>query len=156
MKKRGLNNISLTAPLWKRTFAYLVDLFVINLIVVLPFKSFLDRQIPLEKIPFDELATFFYNSPAIFYNIFLTGLAIMILSILYWFLLEYFLGQSIGKMLFGINVISLEGTLRFSQALLRNLTKFSTPILLIDSLYMLKGRGMRFFEKLSRTKVVER
>lgn len=149
MKKRGLNNISFTAPLWKRTFAYLVDLFMINLIVVLPFKSYLDNQIQSEKI-------LFYSSTAIFYKIFIAVLAIMVISILYWALLEYFLSQSIGKMLFGINVISLEGTLKFSQALLRNFTKFSTPILLIDSLYMLKGRGMRFFEKLSKTKVVER
>lgn len=157
MRKKRLTNISLTAPLWKRVFSYIVDLFVINLVILLPFRSILKS-----KAPFDDgnsLAEFtmlFYNNTAILFDLLLVGLIIAVLSVLYWTILEFFLGQSVGKILFRIKVVSLEGRLRFSQALLRNISKVSTLLLLMDSLYLLNKKGLRFLEKVSGTMVIEK
>jgi len=155
MKKRGMRAFY-TAPLWKRVFAYIVDLFIVNLVIVLPFRSYLGRQLISDNnISISDLTILLFNNQNAFYSVLFVLIVISIPTILYWTLLEYFVNQSVGKILFKIKVISSDGDLKFSQALLRNITKVSILTIALDTLYLLKSGGIRYLEKHSKTRVVE-
>ena len=78
-----------------------------------------------------------------------------ILTILYWAVLEYKLGQTPGKMLMKIRVRSLNAQLTFKQCIFRNITKLSFLLLLLDTLYTFKSGNQRFFDTLAQTQVIE-
>lgn len=126
------------ASLWKRGLAYLVDVFLIYIIIMIPFKN--NLELIKTEMPSDLLAISFL---------------IAILSLFYWAILEYKIQQSVGKMLFRIYVKSRTKKLSFWQCLVRNLTKMSMFFLFLDCLYLLITRGhQRYFERLSGTEVV--
>jgi uncharacterized RDD family membrane protein YckC len=72
--------------------------------------------------------------------------------------MEYYLNQTIGKMLLNIHVRNnLKGSLVLGQVILRNLTKTVTLLLVLDTLYLyIKRSDQRYFEVISKTRVVER
>lgn len=147
------------APLWKRVFAYVIDTFIINLIIVMPFQK------PLEELGKGLAEKSFFEAykallqtdlQAMMPKIFFIFTVISLLSVLYWAVLEYKIGQSVGKILFNIYVKSQTERLTFGQCFLRNITKVSTPLLILDAAYMILTKGyQRYFEKISRTIVVE-
>ncbi|MEK6812577.1 MAG: RDD family protein [Nanoarchaeota archaeon] len=129
------------APLWKRIIAYLIDLIVLAVVL---------SPLPSLALPSPALWDFSLLRPFIF--VFLIS---SILTIFYFALLEYSLGQTIGKLFFSLAAMSQEKTLSFGKALLRNLTKFSTVLVLVDALPVFLGRShQRFFEQISETEVV--
>ena len=77
-----------------------------------------------------------------------------LIIILYFSVFEYKLHQTIGKMLFRIEVVSAK-KLTFTQCLLRNLSKISLVVLFIDTLYMLRSGSLRFLDKIAQTQVAE-
>jgi len=147
------------ASLWKRVFAYIIDVFVINLIIVMPFQK------PLEKMSEGFSNKGFLETYQLFLRPEFQSLVPKLLSIflvtsllsaLYWAILEYKISQSVGKILMGIYVKSQGDKLTFWQCFLRNVTKVSTLPLVLDSAYMVLSKGyQRYFEKISRTAVVE-
>ncbi|MBU4502079.1 MAG: RDD family protein [Nanoarchaeota archaeon] len=149
------------ASLWKRAFAYIIDVFVINLVIVLPFQKVLDALSNgiSDKSIFESFAYFSANTAqfqAIFPKLIFIFSVIAILSILYWAILEYKIGQSVGKILFHIYVKPQNKDPTFWQFFLRNVTKVSTFPLILDAMYMIFTRGrQRYFEKISKTFVVE-
>lgn len=147
------------AALWKRAFAYVIDVFVINLVIIMPFqkvleelgKGFSDRG-------FFETYKILMQTElqAILPKLLFIFTIISFLSVLYWAILEYKIGQSIGKILFNIYVKSQTEKLTFWQCFLRNVTKVSTLPLILDASYMIFTKGyQRYFEKISKTFVVE-
>ncbi len=80
-----------------------------------------------------------------------------ILALLYWSFMEWRFNQSVGKILLKLTVRNLtKKPITFTQALVRNLTKLSTIILLIDSIFIIKSKkNQRYFERLSKTQVTE-
>ena len=147
-KSAKLINKYVPVSLWKRFIAYLIDVIVVNLVVSLPFYSFLSN---------------FKDNPMVLFTstdsrlTFLTF--VVVISILIYFsVLEYKIRQTLGKIIMGIYVVSLsDKELRFSQALLRNITKPFSIVLLVDVVYMFfKGGNQRLFEVFSRTAVVEK
>lgn len=134
------------APLWKRIIAYLFDSLIIGVIIIKPLiptttqQNFLDFLASLLNKDF-WLSTFF----------------ILILTLAYWTFLEWKFGQSIGKILLQLKVVTeSEKEITLTQALLRNLSKLSSIILLLDTIYLIIGKGyQRFFENISKTKVIE-
>ena len=149
------------ATIWKRGLAYIIDLFVINLIIIMPFQKILeDLGKGFSGKGFLEIYRFLTSNPsqlqAIIPKLFVIFLVIALLSILYWAILEYKIGQSIGKILMRIYVKSQTGNLTFKQCFLRNVTKISTFPLILDASYMIFTKGyQRFFEKISKTFVLE-
>ncbi|MEK6936579.1 MAG: RDD family protein [Nanoarchaeota archaeon] len=139
MKKK----IGFHVELWKRVLAYIIDVIIVNLIIVYPFKGFFGN---FDDVIIKELGS----------EIFMVVLIISILTVLYWALLEFFLKQSVGKSLMNIYVRSTDKELGFWQCVLRNLSKINTILLIIDSLkVLLKKDYQRYLEKLSRTEVVD-
>lgn len=147
------------AALWKRAFAYIIDVFVINLVVVMPFQKVLENLGKgfSEKGIFETYKVLIQSDmQAILPKLLFIFSIISLLSVLYWAVLEYKIGQSIGKILFNIYVKPQTKTLTFWQCFLRNITKVSTLPLILDASYMIFTRSyQRYFEKISKTFVVE-
>jgi|SRR3989344_5539410 len=123
----------------KRVLSYIVDIILISLILA-----------PLLKV---TLTTDIFDVRSA-----LVGLASLIVTLLYFVLMEYYLNQTIGKMLLGISVKNnLKGDLLLGQVILRNLTKIATLLIILDTLYLyIKRSDQRYFEVISKTRVVEK
>jgi len=123
----------------KRVLSYIVDIILISLILA-----------PLLKV---TLTTDIFDVRSA-----LVGLASLIVTLLYFVLMEYYLNQTIGKMLLGISVKNnLKGDLLLGQVVLRNLTKIATILIILDTLYLyIKRSDQRYFEVISKTRVVEK
>ena len=123
----------------KRVLSYIVDIILISLILA-----------PLLKV---TLTTDIFDVRSA-----LVGLASLIVTLLYFVLMEYYLNQTIGKMLLGISVKNnLKGDLLLGQVVLRNLTKIATLLIILDTLYLyIKRSDQRYFEVISKTRVVEK
>lgn len=156
LMKKGVSlkkTIPSPAPLWKRVCAYLIDALIISVVVVLPLSKLYDKTNLTASSWRDAL---FLMQQGLTFKTIIVSLAIAIITILYWTLLEYKTHQTPGKMLLNIKVISAREQLAFSQCLLRNLTKFSTVLLFLDTLYMIKAKHRRFCDTLADTFVVEK
>jgi uncharacterized RDD family membrane protein YckC len=139
------------ASIWKRSFAYVIDLLIINILLIYPFQNTLD----LKNMSFQETYTYLMNNPTIMYSMLFSSIIVFFLILFYWALLEYYTSQTVGKMIFNIKVISLKNKLTLKQTLIRNLSKFSLPLLILDSLNILmKKKSQRFLEQVSDTLVI--
>ncbi len=136
------------APLWKRFIAYLIDALVLAL-VLSPLASF-DTSATSFSDFFNSFKTTDYTFQ-FFFSLFL----VLLLSLVYWSFLEYRFQQTLGKYFFHLQVVSEQKQLRFSQCLVRNISKLSTILLLADVLYMFFSRSsQRYSETLAHTEVI--
>lgn len=136
------------AVIWKRALAYIIDIFIVNSIIVSPLNKLLDFP---GNLDITNLLSIFGNIGLLksFFVIFLLS---GIITILYWTVLEFKIQQTLGGFLLGIKVKSETRKINFLPFLIRNITKISFIILLIDSIYILYSKKkQRFTEKLSKT-----
>jgi|GEM_PF-4808425 len=125
----------------RRLFSHFLDLLVLSFLVSVPITFFL--KVP-ERGVF-SLAVAAYTSLA---------------GVLYWTLSDFFIGASIGKAIFRLRTVS---TIRnrspnIVQAAVRNFAKLALPLLLLDVLPLLFGKGKgcpRYSERLAKTKVTD-
>lgn len=163
MKKPSIN-ILLRNPnepsIWKRGFAFLIDLLIIQVIVNLAFSNYIEKSI---GDGMNIIETYQYiNANYELFSGFLLTISIITAAILliYLTLLEWKLNQSLGKMIFKIKVSSYNKKLKLWQALIRNLPKalflinYVSWIFLFDLIYLAFTRT-RFFDKLAGTYLVK-
>lgn len=148
------------ALVWKRIAAFFIDMIIINLVVLFPFRSLFEDIMP-KNYSFSEAYKFLSTSAN--YTSFLTSVSFImsILIILYFYLMERKMSQTIGKMLMKIYVVSGNKDLKIWQLLTRNLVFIPIfPFILLwilDPLFMLFTKtNQRLSEILSKTKVVEK
>ena len=148
------------ALLWKRIAAFFIDITLINLIVLFPFRRLLQNIIPKD---YSFLEALNLLSTSINYTKFISSVSfvMLILVILYFFMMEKKMQQTIGKMLMKIYVVSDNNSLKTWQLLARNLVFIPIfPFVLLwilDPLFMFFTKtNQRLTEILSRTKVVEK
>ena len=91
-------NFLAQASVLKRLIAFLIDLFIINLIILFPFKRIFRGIVP-ELGSFSKTAEFLSNNSAYSTSITIIILTIAFLSILYFMIFEKKLQQTPGKML---------------------------------------------------------
>ena len=141
--KKILPNVAL----WKRIIAYLIDLLVISFVIMTPLMRFSEQP-----NSFSEIFTSITSQETI-----MVSIIVSLLSLFYWSFLEYKFGQSVGKIIMKLSVrSSLRKKLTFTQTTIRNITKLSTILIILDTLYMLYKKGnQRYFEIISKTKVIE-
>jgi uncharacterized RDD family membrane protein YckC len=148
------------ASVLKRIAAFIIDLLIINLIILFPFKRIFNNIVP-DTGSISETVDFLSSNTA--YNMFITLLMLLIavLAILYFVILEKRLQQSPGKMLFNLYVKSKTKDLKYWQLFVRSM--FLIPVFpfvllwIIDPVVMLFTKeNQRLSEILSRTKVVEK
>ena len=134
------------AKFWKRTLAYALDLLLINLVIVWPFKPYLEKYSNYALI----LSHIDDRSVAV-----ITGI-IILLSFTYFTILEFKIRQTFGKIILNLYVDSTKDDLTLGKSALRNFTKPFPAVLAVDTLYMFFSRtNQRLFEKFSNTHVVE-
>lgn len=155
LKKRSFKG---PASVWKRLFAFVLDILIIDLVAGYPFRKMLENMIPIG--PYTEVYQFLVNNPQLKGTLFMMSIALAILAILYFSLLEYYTGQTIGKMLANITVESETKKLLFWQCLVRSL--FLLPFFpffllwVIDPMWMIYTKGKkRLSDVISKTKVIE-
>ena len=143
---RGVKLQKTAAPCWRRFLAYVLDMALINLLVVLPFKQYLQN--------YSQYSLSFSKTGDS--RVIAITLLVVLLSLFYFITLEFRLKQTLGKMLFKIRVASTQGELTLQQVFLRNVTKPFPALLFVDTFYMFfKKTNQRLFEKFSNTEVIQ-
>lgn len=153
-KKEGVS-------LWRRGFAFAIDIFIINLAVSIPFKGKLNNIIgDVSNKSFLEVYSYMNSISSDEMNrlVFIMSIVSLLVSLLYFVIMEYKFGQTLGKMLFKIVVKSDDKKLKLKQCLIRNITKsmFLTNlifVLFLDLLYVIFSGNKRWTEKISNTHV---
>ena len=129
----------------KRVFAFLIDLAVVDLVITRPLSKLISED-------FDEISDLLNIS----IELVIISLIIGLLGVFYWAILEYKIGQTLGALIFKLRAKGLDKGISFPQAFLRNITKMSVVLLLIDSINILfSEKKQRYFEVLSKTVTVE-
>ena len=159
------------ALLWKRIAAFTIDMGIINLIILFPFRSLFQNIVP-KDYSFSEAYNLLSSSAN--YTSFLTSASFImsILIILYFLMLERKMSQTIGKMLMKVYVVDASENassrstsdnkeLKAWQLLARNLVFIPIfPFVLLwilDPLFMFFTRtNQRLTEILSKTKEVQK
>ena len=142
-----------SVAVWKRILAYIIDSIVISFIIDGPMTVSIENK--FEELSYTEIFNQF--SSLFDTNFWLVMFFSLLFVLIYWTFLEWKFNQSVGKVIMNLSVENVDKKpLIFSQALIRNISKLSTLVLLIDFLYMLFNKGdQRYFEKLSNTHVIE-
>jgi len=147
------------ALIWKRIAAFFIDIIIINLIVLFPFRSLFQNIVP-KDYSFSEAYRLLSTSTN--YTGFITSVSFVmsVLIILYFVLMEKKMSQTIGKMLMKIYIVSDNDSMKTWQLLVRNLVFVPIfPFVLLwvlDPLFMFFAKtNQRLSEILSKTKVVQ-
>jgi uncharacterized RDD family membrane protein YckC len=142
------------AKFWKRVVAYIADSLIISFIILSPFSSVMNNSFDTSSFTSILLSL----QSTFTKEFFLISITLAILTLIYWTFMEWKYQQSIGKILLGLVVVSTtKKRLSFNQALTRNITKLSTIILILDciNIFRNKKKNQRFFERFSKTQVME-
>ena len=147
------------ASTWKRLFAFIIDMFIINLILWMPFRGKIEMVMP-KNMDFGQALEFSASNPGVTSVLSFMIIIMGLIALLYFALLEYKLGQTIGKILMKIFVISDKKRLGFFQALVRSMYLiFIFPfwlLFIIDPIFLLLNKNhQRLSEILSKTRTVQ-
>ena len=136
----------------------MIDLTIINLIIAYPLKGYMNKLFPTFS-SFTESYNFLANQE-LSYGLLSISIAISILSIAYFTILESNIGESIGKKLLHLKVIQLDKKPKTWKYIMRSLLLIPIfPFMLlwfIDPIYLFFNTdGQRLTESISKTKVIE-
>ena len=147
------------ASILKRALAFAIDMAFVEFVILFPFSGALEEILPEESSvyeTFKALSSGSYDS-----LLRLVGIFTAIPTIAYFAILEKKIGQTIGKRLLKLHVVSQTKELKYWQTLARSI--FLIPVFpfvllwIIDPLVMFFSKErQRLSEILSRTKVVEK
>lgn len=147
------------APVWKRFFAFIIDLLIIDFVIIFPFRNIILKIIPV-GIPYSQAYDFLIGNPGFTRLISIITITISIFAILYFSILELKLNQTVGKIFMNIYVISESKKFRYWQALIRSL--FFLPIFpfillwVIDPIVLFFNKNnQRLSEILSKTRTIQ-
>ena len=145
------------AQIYKRVIAYLIDIIIISFIVIWPFKNTLENLNGINDLNYYTKFQFLMDNPEKTMQLALISIVIVLLTLIYWTILEFKLRQSIGKMIMNIKVASKRKNFTISQCLVRNISKPFELVFVFDIIYLLfnKESRQRYFEKISDTLVIE-
>ena len=132
---------------WRRFASFMVDGIILSTIITKPLSDLIGEP-SVEN--FTDLFLLDWG------NIVLVTFLVSVINFLYWVSLEYKLQQTLGGLIFNISAKSEKGKLTLTQTVLRNITKLSTALLIIDSIGILFSKNkQRFTERLTKTITLE-
>ena len=149
----------------KRVLAFLIDLFILNLVVLQPLSFKIQRIVP-EGAAFGDLYSYFNQNPVLMNEANMISMLIIGLFFAYFFLLDWLLGQTLGKKLMGLVVVS-RGSFLYThygpkvtvlQAFVRNLALiplFPFVLLWVLDPFYLFWKGRRLSDVYTKTDVVK-
>jgi len=146
------------AAIWKRAVAFIVDLVILDIVFGFVLKSKIVTVPPTE---FMNVISFYENNPQILYTNTLVMLVYGILILAYFSILEYKIGQTIGKIFMSITVKPDKKTQGYFSYIVRSMYFiFIFPFFLmwaIDPIYLIFNKeNRRLTEVLSKTRTVEK
>ncbi len=147
------SNVSVPAGALKRAFAFVLDILLIDLVIFYPFRTLFSRLVP--ELTFSSLERL-VSSPAMQGIILWTGVSMGVTAVLYFSLLEYYTGQTVGKMIMRIRVKSEGKKLMLWQCLVRSVLLIPVfPFIVMwaaDVIYLFfNSKRQRILEIMSRT-----
>jgi len=157
------------AGLFRRLAAFVLDLLILNMLVLEPFRNIFQNNIQVSSLT--ELYSFLMENDTAYNTLYVSSVFISIIALLYFAILEWKLGQTLGKMLFGIYVVDENGEsialsdgshgISFWKALVRSL--YFIPafpfvlLVLADPIFMVFNKNsQRLSEIISKTRVVQK
>ena len=147
------------ASILKRALAFAIDILFVEFVVLFPFSSVFEGIVPDESSAYEAFKTLSSGSYGSLLR--LVALFTTIPTIAYFAILEKKTGQTIGKRMLSLHVISQSKEMKYWQAFARSM--FLIPIFpfvllwIIDPIVMFFSKErQRLSEILSKTKVVER
>ncbi len=149
MPRAKTPKIIIEASILKRILAFLLDLFI-SALVVSPLLTSMASGIP-EDISFEERIRLYGEMEE---DLWLTNVMALGIMYLYFVIFEQKFRQTVGKMLFKLEVIPESGELKLWQTAARNAFIFANPILLVDAVYYIFS-GRRLSDVVAKTRVVE-
>ena len=120
-KKR---TIEINASIFKRLLAFIIDLLIVYFIVTITFSSTISQYIP-ESASLGEMVAEINrltSDPSFQSLMYMMSLSFTLILIIYFVVLEWKLGQTLGKMLFNVHVKSERKKLTLLQMVIRNLS----------------------------------
>jgi uncharacterized RDD family membrane protein YckC len=153
MAKKGM---TVNASFLKRGLALIVDLAIVNILILYPFHGILMQAVPHTSL----MSTYRYISQGLLPKGLVIGFTLVniIMTFLYFYLLERRIGQTPGKILLNLKVVAMEKSepsILMRSALFVLVLHF-TFFAIIDIGYALfNEHNQRLGEYLSKTKVVE-
>ncbi len=144
------------AALWKRIAAFFIDFFLLDFVIGSPFQKIIGKYLPMSS--FSEAYAYYQSSPETFASLSIIMVAYGLLALLYFSILEYKTGQTIGKMLLKVKV-EADHQNYFLYLIRSMFLLFLFPFMLliiIDPVFMMFNKeGRRLSEILSKTRTVE-
>jgi len=134
----------------RRLFAFIIDIFIVKIVILFPFNRFLLNNIPADS-DFISVKLYLLENEEIFRLFFITWVFTTLITMLYFSLFEYLIKKTPGKTLLNLEVESEKEDSEFWQYLIRSIWLFFyVPFWAVDFPYYLIKRR-RFLEKLSNT-----
>ena len=143
------------ASFWKRTLAFLIDILIIYSVILSPFRAAIKSLLP-EPNSISEMISFLSSTdlPA---SLYLIAFSIFLLVYLYFVLMDFKIGQSVGKAVMKLSVKPKD--LKLWQCLVRNLELIPffpfAVLMFLDPIFLI-FKGYRLSEHLAKTATVER
>lgn len=152
------------AMMWKRILAFVLDLFILDFFVLGAFGTVAEKMLGTTDI--FVLTALAGQDSSMVRGLSMLAMLMVTIALMYFALLQYAAGQTIGGILFNLHVLEQTGEKEFRRAgfwqcVLRN--AFMIPAVpfiflwVIDPLYLVfTKKGQRLTEWLSNTRVVEK
>ena len=147
------------AQLWKRFVAFFIDILIIYYAVLFPFWKLIENSVPTD-MSFSQTKDYVMANSEQLSHLKIVFFFMLALMGMYFYMMEKRMGQTIGKKLMKIHVVT-DNDGKTWQYLVRNIVFLSVfPFILlwiIDPLFMIFTKtNQRLSEILSKTKVIER
>jgi uncharacterized RDD family membrane protein YckC len=157
---KTMNNTNNIVGFWRRALAFILDLFIINLVIVSPFREMFSKYFYNGSLSQGLSQSLSFSETILPSNLYWAVFLIFLLALLYFAFFEYYLGQTPGMMLLRIKAISLkekDGQIKLWSAIVRNcyiLPFFPFYIFwIIEPLYLAFYKE-RLLEKITFTKTI--
>ena len=150
--------ISTNATIWKRVLAFLIDFFIIRIIIMAPFSSVITEKIPVPE-NFEAYFQFLQSNQELINSFAPMMFAMLFLVFAYFVIFEWKLQQTPGYMFLKLKVVPEKNTrISLFKIAIRNL--FALPfgplllLIIVDPIYLFITKR-RLTEILSKTNTVE-
>ena len=147
------------ASLLKIFASYAIDLFIVNLVIISPFKKLFREMLPQQT---SEIYSYLQNNPQANSMLIASSIFIGVLTVGYFAFFEYKVQQTPGKMIMKLFIVPEKGKkLSVWNYILSNLTFIPLfPFFflwVIDPIHMfLSKKNQRFMEKIANISVMEK
>ena len=145
------------APIWRRALAFLIDLALVEVFLVMPFWGLIKKSASGQSVA--DIMAFLAAHPKAVVSLNMVTLFLTMMVMAYFVVLEYAMGQTVGMLLLRLRVRSLHNHIHWWQLVIRHL--FLIPMfpfvlfLVAEPLSLVWTRGeSRLLERLSKTRTV--